>query len=80
VERASGHVLGQRPDLPLEARRDLVGGLVGEGDGADAPRLEPVPRDQPRDPRDQAERLARTRPGHDEHGAERGLDGLALGG
>ena len=38
VERPAGDVLGERADLPLEPRRDLVGRLVGEGDGADASR------------------------------------------
>ena len=80
VQRVAGDLLGERPDLALQARGDLVRGLVGEGEGADPAWLEPVPGDEPRDARDQAVGLARAGPGHHQDGAERGLDGLALRG
>jgi hypothetical protein len=80
MQGAPGDILGEGPDLALQSRGDLVGGLVGEGDGANAARVQPVPGDQPRDARDETVRLARAGPGDDQDRAERGLDGLALGG
>ena len=79
VQGTPGDVLGQRAHLALEPSGDLVGRLVGEGDGADAPRIESVPRDEPRDAGDQAVGLAGAGSGDDQHRAERGFDGLALG-
>src|SRR5688572_2052220 len=65
-------------DVVPEARRNLLGGAVGERHGADPARRHPVMIDEALDPPDQAERLAGARPGHDEHGAEWRFDGAAL--
>ena len=80
VERAAGDLLGGGAECDAEPFGDLVGGLGGKGDGADAPRLEPVPADEVLDAGDEAERLAGSRPGDDQHRAGRGFDGAELGG
>jgi hypothetical protein len=79
VQGTAGDLLGRGADLATEPRRDLVGGLVGECDSADAGRREPLAGDEVPDAGDQAVRLARARAGDDEDRAEGGLDCAALG-
>jgi hypothetical protein len=80
VKGAAGDLLSRGPQRGAEAFRDLVGRLVGEGDGADPPRLDAEPADEMLDALDEAEGLPRSRPGDDQHGARRGFDGTKLGG
>jgi hypothetical protein len=80
VQCAPGDVLGQWADLALQPGGDLVGCLVGEGDGADAPGIEAMPGDEPSDAGNEAVGLAGTGPGDHEHRTERGVDRLALRG
>jgi hypothetical protein len=80
VQGAASDVVRQRADLALEPGGDLVRGLVGEGDGADAPRIETMPRDEPCDAGDETVGLARAGTRHDQHRPERGIDRLALRG
>ncbi len=62
----------------LEPHGDLFSRLVGEGDGQDSPGWNPELLDEMLDPTDQTVGLSGTRPGHDQHRTERGLDGTAL--
>ena len=81
MDGAAVDVLGVRAQGAREPRGDLVGGLVGEGDGADAGRRQGRRREargEVLDPPDQAERLAGAGARHDEHGPEWRLDRLAL--
>jgi hypothetical protein len=64
-------------DIVAQARRDLLGGAVREGDSADAVRLEPLI-DEMLDSLDEAERFAGAGPGDDQHRAEWRFDGAPL--
>ena len=70
VDRSPANIVPQ-------ARRDFLGGAVGERDGADAVRIEPLI-DEMLDSRNEAERLAGARPGDDQHRAEWRLYGAPL--
>ena len=64
----------------IEARRDLFGGLVGEGEGADAVGGDAVRFDEEADPLDETERLPRARACYDEQRLRFTLDRGALRG
>ena len=64
----------------LEAGRDFVRCLVGEGEDADSLRFDSEVLDEESNALDEAERLAGPGPGKDEDRARRGLDRVALRG
>ena len=78
MQRAPGDLFGGGAERGAEPLGDLVGGLGGEGDGTDAPRLQTEPADEILDPGDQAVGLAGSRPRDDERGAGLGFDGAEL--
>jgi len=78
VQGSPGDLLGGGADLPRQPGGDLVGGLVGEGEGADPGRREPLAGDEMPDPGDEAEGLAGAGAGDDENGAEGCFDGPEL--
>ena len=82
AERVDGSALDQLyagAEL-LEAGRDFVRCLVGEGEYADSLRINPKVLDEVPNALDEAEGLACTWPGKDEDRARRGLDRVALRG
>ena len=66
VERRDPHQPRPRPDEHLDPLLHLGGGLVGEGDREDRPRVGLALRDDPGDPPGQHPRLARAGSGDDE--------------
>src|SRR5687768_3732847 len=73
VDRPALHELGARAELTLEPRRNLAGGLVGEGERADARGVDAEVLDEVPYPLDQAEGLPGARAGEDERRAGRGF-------
>jgi hypothetical protein len=69
VQRTAGDLVGRGAQVAPESRGDLVGGLVGEGDRADAAGGEAHRADQMGDPSDEAEGLAGPRPRQHEDGS-----------
>ena len=80
VEGHDPHRLRPRPDEVLDPLAHLRGGLVGEGDREDLPRLRAAGGEQVGDAVREHPGLARARAGDDEQGAALVQDGLALGG
>ena len=80
VEGHDPHRPGAGSDELLDPLAHLGGGLVGEGDGQDLPRLGPPGGEQVRDAVGEHPRLARPGAGDDEQGATVVQDCLALGG
>ena len=76
-QREAEGVNGPAPYVVGIATGNLLGGAVGEGDGADAVRADTA-RDQMLDARGEAVGLARTGSSDDEHGSHRSFDGEAL--
>ena len=79
VERRDPHLLGRRPHQLGDAVAHLVGRLVGEGDGEDAPRRRVPGGHQVRDAAGQHPRLARARAGDDQQRAAAVLHRGTLG-
>ena len=77
---ARAQVVGAAGQQRLDAGAHLAGGLVGEGDGQDAPGRHPRRAHQPGDAVGDDARLARARSGQDEQRAGGPGHGLALGG
>jgi hypothetical protein len=78
VDRSALDSLGSRPQLSLQPRRDFARCLVGEGEYADAFRIERALLDQESNPLDQAECLSRPGAGENQDRLGECLDGLAL--
>ena len=79
VEREDPHPLGDPPaDQALDPLGHLARGLVRERDREDRVRRDAVLADQVRDAVGERPRLARSRAGHDQHGALGVQDGLGL--
>ena len=78
VERGHPHPLGRGPDELCDPAVHLVRGLVGEGDGEDAPGRH-TRGDEAGDTASQHAGLARTGTGHHDKGAAVVQDGLSLG-
>ena len=79
VNRSALHAVGARAQLPLETRRYLTSGLVGERENADAFRIESALLDEKSNPLDQAECLAGAGAGENQDRLGESLDRLALG-
>jgi hypothetical protein len=79
VNRSALDVPSARSQLSIETGRDLSRCLVGEGEHADALRIERALLDQESNPLDQAESLARAGTGKNEDRLGESLDSLALG-
>ena len=69
---------GGAAERAREPLGDLAGGLVGEGEGADARRVDAELLDEEADALDEAVRLPRPGPGEHEQRRGLGLDRLAL--
>lgn len=79
VNRSALYALGAGAELPVEARRNLAGGFVGEREDADALRIEAPLLDEKSNPLDQTECFARAGTGENQDWPGESLDGLALG-
>ena len=77
---ARAEVVGAAGQQRLDAGAHLAGGLIGEGDGEDAPGRHAGLADEVGDAVGDDARLARPRPGQDEQRAGGAGDGLSLGG
>src|SRR6188472_578298 len=78
VKRSPSDVLRRVPPRLAEPQGDLFSCLVGKGDSQNPARGDSELLDEMLDPTNQAVGLAGTGPRHDQHRAQRGLDGKAL--
>jgi hypothetical protein len=80
VDGPALHALHARAELASETLGNFTGGLVREGEDADAVRLDAELVDQECDPLDEAEGFSRARAREDQQRLRRGLDGKTLRG
>ena len=78
VQRAAGDLVGSGADGAAEALGNLISRLVGKGDSANPTRRHVPLLDEVSDALYQTKCFAGAGTGHDEHGSQRGLDGVTL--